>query len=98
MPAKNQKPVFTYQTRVSTTREQEVALSRYAVLFGRVERTLYADLERGEDGARLKSEYLVRWGITARQFNAVRIQLQGKIDSLRKLLPRQIEDLGTKIR
>ena len=104
MPAKNKKPVFTYQTRVCTTREQEVALSRYAVLFGRVERALYADLQRGEDGprgeggARLKSEYLVRWGITARQFNAVRIQLQGKIDSLRALLPRQIDDLRTKIR
>src|SRR5262252_9602775 len=95
---KNKKPVFTYQTRVSTTREQDVALSRYGVLFGRVERALYADLEKGEGADLLKSDYLVRWAITGRQFNAVRIQLQGKIDSLRELLPRQIDDLRTKIR
>jgi len=95
---KNKKPVFTYQTRVSTTREQDVALSRYGVLFGRVERALYAALEKGEGADLLKSDYLVRWGITARQFNAVRIQLQGKIASLRELLPRQIDDLGIKIR
>src|SRR5215472_11395679 len=54
-------------------------------------------MQKGADANRLKSDYLVRFAITARQFNAVRIQLQGKIDAIRKLLPVQIEHLRTKI-
>jgi hypothetical protein len=46
----------------------------------------------------LKSDYLLRFGITARQFNAVRIQLQGKLDAVRELLPVEIENLQAKIR
>ena len=66
---------MTYQTRVSVTPEQDQMLLEYAVLFGRVERTLYRDLETGKAAHGLKSQYLVRFAITARQFNAVRIQL-----------------------
>src|SRR5215472_11124109 len=54
-------------------------------------------MQKGADANRLKSDYLVRFAITARQFNAVRIQLQGKIDAIRKLLPVQIEHLRSKI-
>ena len=61
--------------------------------FGRVERTLYREMQKGADANRLKSDYLVRFAIAARQFNAVRIQLQGKIDAIGKLLPVQIEHL-----
>jgi hypothetical protein len=98
MPSNNKKPVFTYQTRVSVTSGQDGALSEYAALFGRVERTLYADIQKGEDPNLLKSSYLVHFDITARQFNAVRIQLQGKMDAARELLPLHIKDLQTKIR
>jgi len=48
------------------------------VLFGRVERTLYGEMQKGADANRLKSDYLVRFAITARQFNAVRIQLRAR--------------------
>jgi hypothetical protein len=98
MPSNNKKSVFTYQTRVSVTSRQDGALSEYAALFGRVERTLYADIQKGEDPNLLKSSYLVHFDITARQFNAVRIQLQGKMDAARELLPLHIKDLQTKIR
>jgi len=73
-------------------------LRQYASLFGYVERSLFADIQRGKNAHDLKSVYLVRFGITARQFNALRIQLQGKIRSVRELLPLQIEDLKTKIK
>ena len=89
MPGNENRQVFTYQTRVSVTPEQDNMLREYALRFGRVERTLFGEMQKGADANRLKSEYLVRFAITARQFNAVRIQLQGKIDAIRKLLPVQ---------
>jgi hypothetical protein len=54
-------------------------LREYGVRFGRVERTLYRETQKGADANRRKSDYLVRFAITARQFNAVRIQLQGVV-------------------
>ena len=88
VPGNENRQVFTYQTRVSVTPEQDKRLREYAVLFGRVERTLYREMQKGADANRLKSEYLVRFAITARQFNAMRIQLQGKLDAIRKLASR----------
>src|ERR1700751_4378749 len=94
----NQKRhVFTYQTRVCVTPEQDKMLREYGVRFGRVERTLYGDLQKGEAANRLKAEYLVRFAITARQSNAARIQLQGKIEAIRQLLPVQVANLQTRI-
>src|ERR1700745_4193415 len=70
MPANQKRHVFTYQSRVCVTPEQDKMLREYGVRFGRVERTLYGDLQKGEAANRLKAEYLVRFAITARQFNA----------------------------
>src|ERR1700752_3736916 len=78
MPANQKRHVFTYQTRVGVTPEQDKMLREYGVRVGRVERTLYGDLQKGEAANRLKAEYLVRFAITARQFNAARIQLQAR--------------------
>jgi len=98
MSAHSEKRIFTYQTRVTLTPDQERALADYAALFCRVERTLHADLQSGKPAELLKSEYLLRFAITARQFNAAKIQLQGKVKAIRELLPLQIEDLKTKIK
>src|ERR1700746_588345 len=97
MPAKQKRHVFTYQTRVCVTPEQDKMLREYGVRFGRVERTLYGDLQKGEAANRLKAEYLVRFAITARQFNAARIQLQGKIEAIRQRLPLQVANLQTNL-
>jgi hypothetical protein len=98
MAGNHDSPVFSYQTRVAVTAEQDSLLREYARLFGHVERTLFADLQRGKDAGQLKSEYLARFSITARQFNALRIQLLGKISAIRELIPLRIENLKTKIR
>ena len=68
LPSKQKRHVFTYQTRVFVTPEQDKMLREFAVRFGRVERTLYGDLQKGEAANRLKAEYLVGFAITARQF------------------------------
>jgi IS605 OrfB family transposase len=97
MAANEKRHVFTYQTRVSVSPEQDQMLGEYAARFGRVERTLYRDLQKGEDANRLKSAYLVRFEITARQFNAVRLQLQGKVEALRRQRTLQVANLKRRI-
>src|SRR5215469_11439508 len=98
MPSRQDRPIFTYQTRVSVTPQQDQLLREYARRFGHIEQTLFADLEKGKDANQLKSEYLRRYDITARQFNALRIQLQGKIASIQELIPVHMANLKTKIR
>ena len=58
-----------YQTRTSGNEE---ALSAYAELFGVLRRRLFADVSAGRSSASLKSDYIRRYGMPARVFNAVR--------------------------
>ena len=78
----------TYQTRVSEyagveRQAGDAALSAYGELYGRVERTLFAEVAAGRSAASLKSEYLQRYGIPARLFNAVRVSLEGRMASVK---------------
>jgi len=59
-------------------------LGAYAELYGKVERTLFAAMARGIVPESLKAEYLVRFGLTARQFNAVCRNLKGKVASIKE--------------
>jgi hypothetical protein len=70
----------------------------YAELYGRAERALFADLARGGDPAALKSDYLIRFGLTARQFNAMAINLKGKIASIRERRDGLIEEAKARIK
>jgi len=74
------------------------ALHDYAVLYGIVERKLFADFARGKELASLRSAYLLRYGITSRQFNAIRTGLEGKIDSIRELNKAHVLDVEAKIK
>ncbi len=91
----NHDPIFTYQARLDVTPEQDDAMSRYAMLYGQVERTLFAQMQAGTDSS-VKSEFQCRFGITARQFNAVSIALKGKIKSIKERRPGLISDLESK--
>jgi IS605 OrfB family transposase len=62
-----------------------------------VERKLYAALCRGHAAHELKSTYLKEYGITARQFNAIRVTLEGKIASIKERQKARSELLKTKI-
>lgn len=88
---------FTYQTRFLIEDKAEVILESYAALYGKVERTLFSDLIQGKDLNFLKKNYLVQYEITARQFNAIRIALEGKIDAAEQSRIRNIIDLKEKI-
>ena len=67
-----------YQTRISGN---EVALSAYVELFGVLQRRLFADVCSGHPSASLKSDYIRRYGISARVFNAVRASLEGRMSA-----------------
>ena len=89
---------FTYQTRLRLDTEQESTLKAYAELTGHVERLLFADMRRGKKVNELKSLYIKRFKITARHFNSIRMQLEGKIDSIKKLRPLHMRALEDRIK
>ena len=83
----------TYQTRISG---KEDALSAYAELFGVLQRRLFADVSAGHSSASLKSDYIRRYGVPARMFNAIRVTLEGRISGAtesQKLHRQTLEDL-----
>ena len=88
----------TYQSRISEYVDMDrgagdAALAFYAELYGRVERRLFAGVAAGRSAASLKSEYLQRYGMPARMFNAVRVSLEGKVSSVREVMKLRADDL-----
>ena len=90
--------IFTYQTRIEINDNESFIFDALASLLCKVERKLYAAYRRGENLLKLKSQFLIDYGITARQFNAVRILLQGKIKSVLELQDDNIQTLKHKIK
>lgn len=91
------RPLFTYQTRVAAAPEADAVLSAWAELYGRAERSLFAAMRGGGARNDLKHEFLRRFGITARQFNAIRIGLDGKIASIKQRRPELIVAAAARI-
>lgn len=88
----------TWQTRLKLAVAEAAALDAYATLYGKAERSLFADLTSGKHTRNeLKRDYLIRFGITARQFNALRISLEGKVRSIQTRQPDLIQALGQRI-
>ncbi len=87
---------FTYQTRLLNNEENFASLEEYASLYGKIERSLFEDLKR-HDLNSVKQLDLASFGITARQFNAIRISLEGKIESATQSLMANITRLQEKI-
>ena len=94
---KSSNLTFTFQTRFTYDSKADEILDDCANLMSRVERTLFAEISAGKSASDLKSSYLVKFGITARQFNAIKVELEGKIDSIKELLPSRIQTLSTRI-
>lgn len=88
----------TFQTRINLKDEQTIILSRMAEHLSRVERHLYADYMKGHKLTALKSAYIKQHGLSARQFNAIRVSLEGKIDSILELSKTYIADTQSQIK
>jgi IS605 OrfB family transposase len=94
---KSESQMFTYQTRLSVDEMQLSIFAAFGALMGTIERTLFADLQKGKEASSLKSDYLQRFGITARQFNAIRVQVDGKIASIKERNKGRIEETTLRI-
>jgi IS605 OrfB family transposase len=95
--------VLTFQTRLKL--DKEGILQEYAYLLSGVEHHLYAEVAKGKTSASCKNEFLKQFQITARQFNACRVNLDGKIAACRAgqesaivNLNEQIKELDRKIK
>ncbi len=73
-------------------------LDDMGALYGRITRALFRDSARsGLKPASFKNDYLKKYGITARQFNAIRYDLDGTIRSAVEILNRRIAEMEEKI-
>lgn len=89
----------TYQARVTTDTQDDALLDAYGDLYGRIERTLFAEtIAKGHKPESVKSAYLKRFGITARQFNSVCRNLKGKAESIRRNQKRLIKEAEQRIK
>jgi IS605 OrfB family transposase len=83
----------TYQTRIEVSAEIEHLLDQYAELYNTAERHLFAEtLVQGIAPESVKSAYQIRYGITARQFNAICRNLKGKAKSVTELRQLHLEE------
>src|SRR5581483_1087003 len=75
---------FTYQTRLRLEVDQDLTLCSYSEQMNCMERKLFAELAANREMNSLKKKYIASFGLTARQFNSFRIQVEGKIDSVKE--------------
>lgn len=86
--------IRTFQGRIG----ENAALDAMGKLMGRLARGLYGRLAAGDaDMNAIKRDFIARHGITARHFNALRIQIEGMIAGVRALLTTQIEETERRI-
>src|SRR5262249_3810125 len=76
--------LFCFQTRLSLKESESKICDDYATILSCIERKLFAYISAGKIATHLKSEYLKKYRITARHFNALRVQVEGKIASIKE--------------
>jgi 5-bromo-4-chloroindolyl phosphate hydrolysis protein len=88
--------VRTYQTRLNLSAEDSETLERYADRFSRAQRTLFA--RRSAATVVRKPDFMREFGLTARQYNAVRVNLDGTIASQRERQPQLLAEAQVRIK
>ena len=94
----------TYQTKIhnfglNEKLTSEMYLSEYGKFFGILERKLFIQSHiRGVASTTLKSNFMKTYGITSRQFNSLRMQLDGKTNSFKEKRKLDIEQLESTIK
>jgi IS605 OrfB family transposase len=92
----------TYQTKLSnhflnTDCTTDMYLSEYGKFFGMLERKLFVITHiQGVSSSQLKKNFSKQNGLTARQFNSIRMQLDGKVSSILEKRKQEIQELETK--
>jgi hypothetical protein len=97
MHSKELSQIFTYQTRLLSDESSATILDDCAEIFSHIKHQLFADISRGKIATDLKADYLKKHKITARHFNALRVEIEGKISSIKERQAQRILELGYKI-
>ena len=93
----------TYQMKLKNIQlndnlTSEMYLAEYGKFFGVLKRKLFAQGHaKGISPATLKKSFQRKFGITARQFNAIRMQLDGKVSAVKEKREWDKEELESKI-
>ncbi len=88
----------TFETKVKEPEAYPV-LDAVGELYGRALRSLFVDLYvRGGDLNSLKREYLRQFGLTARQFNSIVVELRGRVEAVKAAAERRVKSLGLRIK
>ena len=76
--------ILSYQTKVNNlSKEVENFFNDYASLYSNIERKFYTDnYKNNETRSSLKKSYTSKFGITARHYNAIAINTDGKLDAI----------------
>lgn len=85
---------YTYQARI----DLHSALQDYADLYNLVKHKLYAQIQTGQNPDKLKSSFLHKYGITGRQFNAISVDVKGKISFTKEMKKVQDKDNERRIK
>jgi IS605 OrfB family transposase len=88
----------SYQTRFFTDDTLYQTLTCYAQLFSQIEHHLFKAKIANVDPNACKRDFLKKFGITGRQYNACYAILQGKIDSIKESMHLRIAQLEEKIK
>jgi IS605 OrfB family transposase len=89
--------ISTFQTRLEIDEKTDEILTQCAALLSRAQRILYAKTEAGINALSCKKDFIKEFAMTARHFNAIRVSLEGKMESFRKLRALHIKTLDEKI-
>lgn len=90
---------FTVQARLPLDDATASVLDELGDRHGKLLRSLYACVAKnGGRAADYKVAFCAQHQITARAFNALRVTVQGNIDSVRELLKARVKELSTQIR
>lgn len=92
--------LLSYQTKINNlSKEVENFLNDYASLYSNIERKFYIDnYKNDETRSSLKKSYTSKFGITARHYNAIAINTDGKLDAIKKLQDLYISENKEKIK
>jgi IS605 OrfB family transposase len=95
--SKTENRMFTYKTYLKLGGNDFPVLNATASLLSQISRSLFHDITSGKEISLLKKEYLLRFGITARQFNSCRVGVEGIIKSQTELMKQRVQDLAADI-
>ena len=90
--------IFTYQTRLRTDEEQDALLSAHSKIWNKTKHKLHADIIKGAKPNDLKAQYVAGLSLSSKEFNSIKLELQGSHQSYLSNAKRYISEASTKVK